>query len=260
MRLVRGSAAVDAALGLKQVAFPSACGGACGRRWAGRSPGAHWRFWSSGGLALVLPPLIHRDTALREFRWTIAEPLLFFALIARFVRSDDDLLRVLNAFLITAAVGGSIGAQQFLYGETWSMEGVGRATGVWPGATAFGIFMGRALPLALVLALFLPGAPRWRRWRWAYGLLALPIAAGLITSFARGAWLGVAPAIVVVILLTRNRWLLIGLAAGTVAMAPVLCLLRRGRPAVQPVRRGWAPARAASSSGRERCACCATIA
>ena len=101
-----------------------------------------------GALSLVLPPLIHRDTALREFRWMIVEPLLFFALIARFVRTEDDVLRAINAFLIAAAVGGSIGAQQFLYGETWSMEGVGRATGVWPGATAFGIFMGRALPLA----------------------------------------------------------------------------------------------------------------
>jgi hypothetical protein len=49
------------------------------------------------------------------------------------------------------------------------MEGVGRATGVWPGATAFGIFMGRALPLAVVLALFLPrDSERWRRWRWGF--------------------------------------------------------------------------------------------
>lgn len=180
-----------------------------------------------GVLSLILPPLIHRDTALREFRWMIVEPLLFFALIARFVRTEDDVLRAINAFLVAAAVGGSIGAQQFLYGETWSMEGVGRATGVWPGATAFGIFMGRALPLAVVLALFLPrDTERWRRWRWAYALLAVPIAAGMITSFARGAWLGVAAAMVVVVLVTRNRWLLIGLGVLAVALIPILYLFR----------------------------------
>jgi O-antigen ligase len=204
------------------------------RLWRAAWAALTWPFaWGAlaflivGALSLVLPPLIHRDTALREFRWMIVEPVLFFALIARFVRNEDDVLRAINAFLIAAAVGGSIGAQQFLYGETWSMEGVGRATGVWPGATAFGIFMGRALPLAVVLALFLPrDQERWRRRRWAYALLAVPIAAGMITSFARGAWLGVAVALVVVVLVTRNRLLLIGLGVLAVALVPVLYLFR----------------------------------
>jgi O-antigen ligase len=204
--------------------------------WAGLGWPFAWcaiGFLIVGALSLVLPPLVNRGTALREFRWAIVEPLLYFALIARFVRTEGDILRAINAFLIASAVGGSIGAQQFLYGETWSMEGVGRATGVWPGATAFGIFMGRALPIALVLALFLPGTElRWRRWRWAYALLAVPIAAGVITSFARGAWIGVLAAIVVVILITRNRWLLIGLGAGAVAMVPIFFLFLRNIPRI----------------------------
>jgi O-antigen ligase len=215
-------------------------GGLAQRAWQGLWAGLAWPFaWCAlaflvvGGLSLVLPDLVNRGTALREFRWAIVEPLLFFALIARFVRSDDDILRAINAFLITSAIGGSIGAQQFLYGETWSMEGVGRATGVWPGATAFGIFMGRALPIALVLALFLPGRDgRGRGRRWAYALLAVPIAAGLITSFARGAWVGVLAAVVVVILITRNRWLLIGLGAGALAMVPIFFLFLRNIPRI----------------------------
>ena len=204
------------------------------RLWSAFWAAVGWPFaWCAiaflvcGLAALVLPPIIRHDTALREFRWTIVEPLLFFALIARFVRSDDDMLRAIDALLITAAISGSIGTQQWLFGETWSMEGVGRAIGVYSGATAFGIFMGRALPLAIVLALFLPrGDAHWRRRRWAYALLALPIATGMIASFARGAWLGVAAALIVVVLVSRNRALLIGLGALAVALVPVLYVFR----------------------------------
>ena len=209
-----------------------------------------------GALSLVLPPLIHRDTALREFRWMIVEPLLFFALIARFVRTEDDMLRAINAFLIAAAVGGSIGAQQFLYGETWSMEGVGRATGVWPGATAFGIFMGRALPLAVVLALFLPRdsrtlaalalglcpAGRAHRGGDDHQLCARGVAGGR-GGAGRGGAGHAQPAA-----LDRA-----GRAGGGDAAGPLP--LPGGRAPVQPVRRRRAArAPAASSSGRGRCA------
>src|SRR5207302_880644 len=102
----------------------------------------------------------------REFRWTIVEPLLFFALLSRYVRSEVDIFRVLNAYLIGAALNAQVGVDQYLFGDTWSMEGVGRAIGLYPGATAFGIFIGRALAIALALVLFLPSREdaNLRRW------------------------------------------------------------------------------------------------
>jgi O-antigen ligase len=84
--------------------------------------------------------------------------------------------------------------------------------------------MGRALPVALVLALFLPREGFTRR-RWAYALLAVPIGAGMITSFARGAWIGVVVALLLVVLLTGQRRILLGLGAAAVIALPVFYFL-----------------------------------
>lgn len=163
-------------------------------------------FLVCGLLALVLPHPSHRAEALREFRWTIAEPLLFFALLLRYVRDETAILRVLIAFLVGGALNAQVGVDQYFFGDTWSMEGVGRAIGLYPGATAFGIFLGRAVAVALALAVFLPADdPGLRRWRWVAALLAVPLSLGMIFSFARGAWLGVFVALLVVVGLARAR-------------------------------------------------------
>ena len=179
-------------------------------------------FLVAGLLSLVLPHPTHRAEALREFRWTIAEPLLFFALLARYVRAEADLFRILNAFLIAAALNAQVGVDQYLFGDTWSMEGVGRAIGLYPGATAFGIFVGRALAIALALALFLPDQePAQRRWRWAYALLSVPLGLGMLASFARGAWVGVFVALVVITFLSGARRVALGLVGLAALAVPV---------------------------------------
>ena len=168
-----------------------------------------------GLLWLFVPPdMAHRKIALREFRWTVAEPLMFLGLMLRWLRTERDVWRMVAAWLVTAALVGREGVEQYLFGQTWNMEGVGRVTSVYPSATAFGIYIGRALPLALTLAVFLPS--RWLMWRIAAGLLALAIAGGVLFSFARGAWIGVVVAMVVVALLTRYRPLMLAIGAGLI--------------------------------------------
>ncbi len=188
--------------------------------------------WAAAGFlvvgvaSLILPHPAHRAEALREFRWTIVEPVLFFGLLARYVRSETAIFRVLNAFLIVAAVNAQVGVDQYLFGDTWSMEGVGRAIGLYPGATAFGIFIGRALAMALTLALFLPSLDgAWRRRRAAYLLLCVPLGLGVLFSFARGAWIGVFAALVVVALLAGARRILYPLIAAAVVAVPAVLLL-----------------------------------
>jgi O-antigen ligase len=127
----------------------------------------------------------------------------------RWLRVERDAWRMVGAWLIASALVGREGAEQFFFGQTWSMEGVGRVSSIYPSATAFGIYMGRALPLALVLALFLPA--RWHTWRIAAALLAVPMALGVLFSFARGAWIGVFAAMLVVAIVTWDRRVLIGL-------------------------------------------------
>ncbi|MGI8587368.1 MAG: O-antigen ligase family protein [Chloroflexia bacterium] len=180
-------------------------------------------FLAVGVLALFLPHPTHRAEALREFRWTIVEPILFFGLIARYIRTERDILRVLTAFLVPCALNAQVGVDQYLFGDTWSMEGVGRAIGLYTGATGFGIFVGRGLAIAATLALFLPWADvKLRRWRWAFALLCVPLGLGMIFSFTRGAWVGVAVALVAVMLLGRSWRILAGFigiaAAGTAAI------------------------------------------
>jgi O-antigen ligase len=164
---------------------------------------------------LLVPAPEFRNLALREFRWTVLEPVFFFALMLRWLKTERDIWRMVAAWLIGAALVGREGVEQFLYGQTWSMEGVGRVTSIYPSATSLGIYLGRPLTLALVLAALLP-AERVM-WRAGSALLAVGIGLGLLFSFARGAWIGVFVALVIVTLITRNRLMLAGVGALVVA-------------------------------------------
>jgi O-antigen ligase len=85
----------------------------------------------------------------------------------------------------------------------------------------FGGYMGLALPVALSLAVWawqelLRGqAVRWQAWVWTalYSAATAVIAAGLLASWSRGAWLGaVAGILVVLVLRSRLAAILSGLA------------------------------------------------
>lgn len=172
-------------------------------------------FLAIGTLWLFVPPNIIRNIALREFRITVLEPVLFFALMLRWLRTPTDIWRMIGAWVVTAALVGREAVEQYVFGEAAIMEGVNRATSVLPSATALGIYLGKALPLAIVLAVLLP--PSWRLWKIAATLLSIVIGLGTIVSFARGAWIGVAVALVIVALIARNRVMLAGLGIAMLA-------------------------------------------
>ena len=182
-----------------------------------------WLALAFGAIAtlwLLVPDGSNRQFAIREYRVTILEPLVFFFLVVRWLRTERDIWRIVAAWLIAAAVTGYEGVEQFLFGEAWNMEGVNRVSSVYPSATAFGIYAGRALALGIVLFYFLPR--EWRPWRIATGLLTTLIGLGVLFSFARGAWIGVFVALAVVAIITRYRPLVLTvggtIAAGILAM------------------------------------------
>jgi O-antigen ligase len=172
-------------------------------------------FLAIGVLWLFVPPGIIRNIALREFRVTVLEPVLFFGLMLRWMHSPADVWRLVGAWLVTAALVGREAVEQYLFGEAALMEGVGRATSVFPSATALGIYLGKALPVGVVLAVLLPMS--WRFWRIACASLSVVIGLGVVVSFARGAWIGVFVALAVVALIARHKWLLAGLGAAVLA-------------------------------------------
>ncbi len=171
-------------------------------------------------LWLLVPDAAHRQFAIREFRVTALEPLLFFLLVVRLLRTERDIWRMVGAWLVASAIVGYIGVEQFLSGNAWNMEGVARVSSVYPSATAFGIYVGRGLALGIVLAFFLPRSRH--HWRVAAGLLSSVMALGVLFSFARGAWVGVFAGLVVTALIARSRPL--SLALGGVALAGLAAL------------------------------------
>lgn len=163
--------------------------------------------------SLILPHLVDPKVALREFRTAIVEPMLFYLLILRWVRTRRQIGWLIDGLVVVAAVVGRFGLEQFLLNRgAWEMEGVRRVSAFYPSATALGLFLGRVLPIAGALAIFAPSGRR----KVAYGILCLPIAAGVFLSWTRAAWLGVAAAFALIVLLAGGRRLVAGylVAAG----------------------------------------------
>lgn len=195
-----------------------------------------------------------RGPALRELRWLVIEPLIFYGLL-RFWASHGPEGRpaaayrlVPAAFLLGGALVGLVGLLQFaglnlvpLIGskvgfsdDSLLVEGVRRVNSVYGHPNNLGLYMGRIWPLAAALALWAwrSSAPRWRAG--LYALAALLALGGLAVSFSRGAYLGalVAAAALAASLLPRRAWAsrrvilpLAGLATlGLVAVIAVVAL------------------------------------
>lgn len=167
-----------------------------------------------GLLWLLVPAAEHRKVAIYDFWRTIVVPLIFFGLMLRWLRTPQDLWRMVAAWMVAAALVSREGVEQFLFGEATTMEGVQRATSVYPSATAFGIYLGRALALGIILAIFLP--KEWRLWKIGLGVLSFVIGLGTLVSFARGAWIGVIVALVAVAVITRHKRLIQGIGAAVI--------------------------------------------
>jgi O-antigen ligase len=161
------------------------------------------------GVALAVPE--GRGAALREFRWLIAGPLVFFALLCAQIATDPtQRTRMVVALVTSGSVVALIGLLQFagldlapLFGEKQNFgtanvvdaDGLRRATSVYGHPNNLGLFLGRVWPLAAVLALA-GTLPRARSFGGgalspAFGVAALLCLGGIAVSFSRGAWLGV---------------------------------------------------------------------
>jgi O-antigen ligase len=140
---------------------------------------------------------------------------------------------LVGALLAAAALQGVYGLYQFVFriGPEWFLiQGrFMRAGGVFGQPNPFGAYLGLSLPVAASLALWSLTAllSRWSlsRLAWAlfYILAACAISAGLVASWSRGAWLGAAGALIVVLAFYNRRTaLLLGLALLVLATTALL--------------------------------------
>jgi O-antigen ligase len=173
-----------------------------------REPGPialpHWRifllpaaFLLAGvwGAVIALPQA--RGEALRELRWLVVEPILFYLLL---ISLNPDLPgRVVWSCIIAGSVVAVFGVLQFVGLDLVSLLGskqsfsenvvdvgaVRRVASVYGHPNNLGLFLGRVWPLAAAAVLLLQGRQR----QWALVAMVLMLA-GVALSFSRGAWLG----------------------------------------------------------------------
>lgn len=187
-----------------------------------------------------------RGEALRVLRWVILEPIIWYLLLRSTLQRDPSVVTTLIHTVVTsAAVIAGLGILQFAGVDLVPLLGskrvfadnvvatgnIRRVASIYGHANNLGLLLERALPLALLCALW----PAWRmpvRWLWI-----ILIGLGLVVSFSRGAWLAALVSVTVIAALyygaetiRRRPWLLALVAlAGSVAVAATL--LTRGASA-----------------------------
>ncbi len=139
--------------------------------------------------------------ASREFRVIVLEPALLYALIRASSLTRRELWRLADAFILSAVAVSLIGLYQFCFTD-WVIvgEGVRRVLAVYGSPNNLALYLDRALPLAMALALW-----QEEKKRLAYALAAIPIALALYLTYSRGAWLGLAAGFAFIGLMSGRR-------------------------------------------------------
>ncbi len=215
------------------------------------------------GVVIAVPE--GRSAALREFRWLIAEPLLFYGLV-RVVGVSRLLLG--GSLAVSGAYVALIGVLQYggldlapLLGEKQAfseniidVDGVRRVTSVYGHPNNLGLFLERVWPLAAVIAIGVRrgdvagdmvahtnhgDVARNIATMLLFTCCALLALAGVGVSFSRGAWLASVVAATVVgvgwfFFQSRDRqvmrWSALALAGVVIAVVAGLALTLRGGP------------------------------
>lgn len=176
---------------------------------------APWFVWILPALVLLVGTLsllwipfdLHRAEALRSWRWVIVEPLIVFALarwtIARHARSWLVIALVVPGALVALAA-----IIQFLDATSgFAVDAVHRSTATYLHPNNLALYFERVFFLALA-----PGIVFKNRLRWPFLLVAAIIALGMITTFSRGVFLGIAVGSAVLLLAhpVRRGWSYLG--------------------------------------------------
>jgi O-antigen ligase len=172
--------------------------------------------------ALSITVTYRADLALRDFRKEVFAPLLYFVLALLYIRSRQDVLRLLVALAVTATIVACMGVIQIIFFPN-SMaleEGVRRVYAIYGSPNSIGLLFDYVLPIVLACAL---GRVRWSSRLLAFSLVGLMFVV-LYLTHSLGSWMGIAVATLFVVGFSiRNRKILLigGLIALVLAVAVV---------------------------------------
>ncbi len=166
----------------------------------------------------------YRHESLRDFRWTILEPVIFYGLARWFFQDVSTRRLSVTLFVAGATLVALTGVVGLVTGHGLNVEGVTRVSGVYHHPNALALFLERPLLIAVGLAvLFRPNV----RWNWM--VPAGVIGTVLVMTFSRGAVLAAGVGIIAV-LLFGHRKRLAGLAAtASVILGAVLAATASAR-------------------------------
>lgn len=164
------------------------------------------------------------DVALREWRTTILEPILFYSIARTAIRDEQRILHLVDALIGAGLIAATISLIMYFSGEGVILaEGATRRlAGVYGSPNNVGLLMGRVLPFTV--AYLIASTTPLRR---AYGAISalLVLLAAVLSQSAGALLLGIPFSLFVMLFLWKRRYAIIaaGLAvlAGSVALVPL---------------------------------------
>ena len=126
--------------------------------------------------------------ALTELRVIIIEPILFYILIRITPLNKKELIRISDYFIVGALLVAVIGVYQYILGVNLiaTDDGILRMRSVFGSPNNVGLFLGRALPISMAMAI-VPSSYFSRMRRTFYAFAFLLMLTAILLSFSRGA-------------------------------------------------------------------------
>ncbi len=155
--------------------------------------------------------------SLRDYRQVIVEPVLYF-LIATALVSPSRIWRLIGIAVaagVAVAIAGLAG--YLLHRGVIAAEGVRRLAGLYPSPDNLALYLDRPLALAGGVALWTSG-----RRRNLYVLACLPMAAAILLTFTKGAWVAILATCALAGLLVSWKLVLAALGGAAVIVAAAL--------------------------------------
>ncbi len=162
---------------------------------------------------LALPA--YRHESIRDFRWTILEPVIFFGLARWYLKDQHNRRLAVTLFVGGATLVAISGIVSLISGHALSVEGVSRVSGVYDHPNALALFLERPFVLCVGMsALFR------KRIQWYWLAPAAIVGVVLVMTFSRGAVLAAGLSVIAILLLGRQlRLAALATGAGAILAA-----------------------------------------